>query len=259
MKTLLLDVTCLTPELPSAPDHFCIRLDDAQIEKIKTLASKAKELNTLNIQSLKGIFDGGLFFTTDAFESISPEGDLDDEFFNSLKQYQVNMEDLRIVVYPSHFQFSAIPKHHELSSKCYTNKVNVRELNNKNALHLPDGLEDTQAETYYVEFDGEHYVPNYPLQIANQTPLIKFDFEDSAYEQLIKTRNSNPHGKKWAFEDSLKAARVLWDALADIPVDKDDQTEIPFLHFPAGVEKWCIHHWFEDYFDISIAKDLENI
>lgn len=169
------------------------------------------------------------------------------------------MEDLRIVVYPSHFQFSAIPKHHELSSKCYTNKVNVRELNNKNALHLPDGLEDTQAETYYVEFDGERYVPNYPLQIANQTPLIKFDFEDSAYEQLIKVRNSCPQGRKWAFEDPKKAAKVLWDALADIPIDDDEQIEIPFLQFPAGVEKWHIHHWFENYFDISIAKDLENM
>lgn len=56
--------------------------------------------------------------------------------------------------------------------------------------------------------------------------------------------------------DSLSIAKELWERLSDIAIDENDCIDEPFLFFEAGTENTEIWHWFEEKFNISIAKDL---
>ena len=58
---------------------------------------------------------------------------------------------------------------------------------------------------------------------------------------------------------SIIVAKRLWEQLGEIPVNKDDEIEKCFLHFKEGTEKTEIWHWFEDKFDLSVAKDLMHL
>jgi hypothetical protein len=51
-------------------------------------------------------------------------------------------------------------------------------------------------------------------------------------------------------------ARKLWEMLGDVPTNEDDEIDGPFLHFEIGTDKFEIWHWFEEKFDLSVAKDL---
>ncbi len=64
-------------------------------------------------------------------------------------------------------------------------------------------------------------------------------------------------------EFTLEIAKKLWDQLGDIPVDEDDNLDEDFIIangsdtvFEKGTDKFEVWHWFEDTFDISVAKDL---
>lgn len=54
----------------------------------------------------------------------------------------------------------------------------------------------------------------------------------------------------------LKEAKELWLQFGDIPVSDNDLIELPFLHFPVGINRFEVWRWFEHTFDISVAKDL---
>ncbi len=60
-------------------------------------------------------------------------------------------------------------------------------------------------------------------------------------------------------EKYTKTPQELWDELGDIPVDENDELETPFLHFEVGTDKFDIWHWFEEEFDLSVAKDLMHL
>jgi len=56
-------------------------------------------------------------------------------------------------------------------------------------------------------------------------------------------------------------AENLWDVLGNIPVNEDDELEEDFdtntgLVFEVGTDKFEVWHWFEEYFDLSVADDL---
>lgn len=58
-------------------------------------------------------------------------------------------------------------------------------------------------------------------------------------------------------DENLMEAKKLWAELEDVPMDcKTECMDAPFLHFPAGTHREEIWHWFEDKFNISVAKDL---
>jgi len=59
-----------------------------------------------------------------------------------------------------------------------------------------------------------------------------------------------------AEEAMLQAAKKLWEELGDVPVDEDDDLEEDWKHFPAGTNKFEVWQWFEDKFNVSVAKDL---
>lgn len=60
----------------------------------------------------------------------------------------------------------------------------------------------------------------------------------------------------------LQTAQKIWEHFGDVPVDEDDNIdedfEIPELDvfFEKGTDKFEVWHWFEETFDISVAKDL---
>ena len=55
---------------------------------------------------------------------------------------------------------------------------------------------------------------------------------------------------------SLQEAKKLWAELGDIPIDENELIEIAWRYFSIGTDRMQIWHWFEDYYGISIAKDL---
>lgn len=54
----------------------------------------------------------------------------------------------------------------------------------------------------------------------------------------------------------LKQARELWELLGDVPVNDNEEIDEPFNGFEKGTDVHEIWHWFEETFNISIAKDL---
>lgn len=63
----------------------------------------------------------------------------------------------------------------------------------------------------------------------------------------------------------IKLAKRLWEQLGNIPVDEDDTLEEDFIvHelnivFEKGIDKLEVWSWFEERFDLSVAKDLMNL
>jgi len=53
-----------------------------------------------------------------------------------------------------------------------------------------------------------------------------------------------------------KEAQRLWKELEDVPVDEDECIDIDWHIFDKGTSKFDIWHWFEEEFDLSVAKDL---
>ncbi|TNC80833.1 MAG: hypothetical protein C9356_11965 [Oleiphilus sp.] len=79
---------------------------------------------------------------------------------------------------------------------------------------------------------------------------------DAAVHSLQDSFNNNV-----TVEEALKRvrrlqAKELWGHLGDIPIDVNEQIEEPFLHFAKGTERLVIWHWFEESFDLCLAKHL---
>lgn len=53
--------------------------------------------------------------------------------------------------------------------------------------------------------------------------------------------------------------RILWNKLGDIPIDEQECIEEKFEHFEIGTHRETIWHWFEEKFNLSVAKDLMKL
>ena len=58
---------------------------------------------------------------------------------------------------------------------------------------------------------------------------------------------------------NLKEAKKLWDQLAYITVDANDEIEQKFMNFPIGTDIGDIWHYIENTYNVSIALDLMEI
>ncbi len=64
---------------------------------------------------------------------------------------------------------------------------------------------------------------------------------------------------------NLNTAKKLWSDLGDIPVDENDNLDDNFniegfdTVFTKGTDKFEVWHWFEETFNISVAKDLMGL
>lgn len=54
--------------------------------------------------------------------------------------------------------------------------------------------------------------------------------------------------------------KILWKELSDIPMDPETECiESEWNNFPAGTHREEIWHWFEETFNLSVAKDLMGL
>ena len=53
-----------------------------------------------------------------------------------------------------------------------------------------------------------------------------------------------------------KNAEELWEIFGDVNVNDNDEIETDWFRFDAGTNKIDIWKWFEEYFHVSVAKDL---
>jgi hypothetical protein len=64
---------------------------------------------------------------------------------------------------------------------------------------------------------------------------------------------------------TLDKAKELWNELGDIPVNDDMELDEEFnpigfdTVFEVGTDCTDVWHWFEDTFNISVAKDLMSL
>lgn len=117
---------------------------------------------------------------------------------------------------------------------------------------------DVHGHVFTVDFDGEAFQTVYPAPLAEYS--TSFYSVVDAWSSIVLQRLSHPDGNMWPIKDAMDCARALWSLLADIATEGDEEliTE-PFLSFVKGTRKLTIWHWFEEYFDITVANDLMQI
>ena len=59
--------------------------------------------------------------------------------------------------------------------------------------------------------------------------------------------------------NSKLTAIFLWDQLGNVPVNEECEIEEKFLDFEIGTHTHEIWHWFEETYDLSVAKDLMKL
>jgi hypothetical protein len=79
---------------------------------------------------------------------------------------------------------------------------------------------------------------------------------DSDFVQACKQKAGNDI-------NCIEVAKNLWSELGDIPINEQEELEedfiTPFIVFEKGADREDVWHWFEDYFDLSVAEDLMNL
>jgi|TARA_R110000787_G_scaffold196391_4_gene307729 hypothetical protein len=58
---------------------------------------------------------------------------------------------------------------------------------------------------------------------------------------------------------NLSEAKHQWEILVDVPVNDNEETDGKFLDFPIGTDVNEIWHWFEENYNVSVAKDLMGL
>ena len=58
----------------------------------------------------------------------------------------------------------------------------------------------------------------------------------------------------------LKALKILWGQLGDMPINEDDEIEqvfhVPHIDFDIGTDKFEIWHWFDEKCPNNLHDDL---
>lgn len=78
-------------------------------------------------------------------------------------------------------------------------------------------------------------------------------------EKLITLLSSTGFIKKPTAGSVLDASEKLWQALGDVPQDREGNLDGSFLHFPKGTNIELVWGWFESTFELSVAEDLMKI
>lgn len=134
MKTLSLDMHCITVDFTSGPDHFFTSLDSEYVKKIKFAQ---KQLHASKAKLISFEFGAGVFVDTFFVETVMERHgvdliDLDETFFKS----SVAMENVELVVTPVGIYFQASPLHHTKQFLCRTDLVSNDKLFEKSKLNF---------------------------------------------------------------------------------------------------------------------------
>jgi hypothetical protein len=84
----------------------------------------------------------------------------------------------------------------------------------------------------------------------------------SCYDDREVTVDIDIHGKGEAFcvpRNLFINITALWESLGDVPIDEDECIEQSWNGFEKGTHREEVWHWFEDTFNISVAKDLMGL
>jgi hypothetical protein len=84
---------------------------------------------------------------------------------------------------------------------------------------------------------------DYNYSITTADNILLFVTKTNTMEILVKEFN-------W---------RMLWNKLADVPVNVNDEIETPFEHFEMGTSKEEIWNWFEWFFDITLGDEIYGL
>ena len=58
-------------------------------------------------------------------------------------------------------------------------------------------------------------------------------------------------------KENIQKAKELWGEFGDVPMNPETECiEVDWHGFPAGTKREKIWYWFEDEFNVSVAKDL---
>ena len=60
-------------------------------------------------------------------------------------------------------------------------------------------------------------------------------------------------------ETPVQTAKILWEKLGDIPINDEEELDEPFMQFEKGTDRYEVWHWFEEKFNVSVAKDLMGL
>lgn len=98
------------------------------------------------------------------------------------------------------------------------------------------------------------------LDTNPQTNAKKFDVDKLSLDELesIDDMRACPVCRTDEFL-SDDVSQKLWELLGNVPVNEDDEIEEPFLHFGIGTDREEIWSWFEETFDLSVAKNLMKL
>lgn len=60
--------------------------------------------------------------------------------------------------------------------------------------------------------------------------------------------------------DNIEMIKDLWQEFGEVPMNPEtEEIELSWNSFPSGTHRQEIWHWFEDTFNVSVAKDLMGL
>ena len=112
-----------------------------------------------------------------------------------------------------------------------------------------------------------------PMKIAKMSFAVKDAIELGSYKRELKKLKDynyskldnvitfNVMGKQGIVQVFKIDVRdfdwiLLWDKLGDIPINEAEELEESFQMFDAGIDNTEVWQWFEEFFDISLGKEL---
>jgi len=129
-------------------------------------------------------------------------------------------------------------------------KVGQFQLCEDNSAEYPTWYLENEILTKYTKGKGISY--NLDEDKKKEFMMIG----DDSFVSRAKRRTGNDI-------NTLEVAKGLWEELGDVPVNEDDELDEDFnalgMVFHKGEDKFDVWHWFESFFNISVAKDLMNL
>lgn len=111
----------------------------------------------------------------------------------------------------------------------------------------------------YSSYD--EFLENEYLSMEDMLMLLTTD-EAKLYLQDVEKQIPEAEQTLMALEskERLREAKKLWLEFGTLPMDPETECmEMEFEGFPAGTHREEIWHWFEEHFNVSVAKDLMGL
>jgi hypothetical protein len=105
-------------------------------------------------------------------------------------------------------------------------------------------VDHSQGHSGQVEIYCTNHIPDISIQKKRATAVLDLGY--------------TPH-KMNIVEQVGKEAEKLWAELGDIPINEDEEIDVDWHIFSKGTAREYIWHWFEDTYNVSVAKDMMKL